>query len=202
MSEPSEPLVVPDELAARVRAVGEERKTTTEETLAQLLALVLDVVEHPPRSGRWFLSIVDTDEGPTPPSGFEEIFDDYPRWSSIRLPSSKREPATTEGETQEGADADEASEKMPSCGLCLLRRDDDATALVEVLPTTNKAIVYVYHGDQHADEALSLHCHEAWIDLGSRVWHRVMQAADELADQLAASGEGETDEPPDSGPSS
>lgn len=65
MSEPSEPLVVPDELAARVRAVGEERKTTTEETLAQLLALVLDVVEHPPRSGRWFLSIVDTDDGPT-----------------------------------------------------------------------------------------------------------------------------------------
>jgi len=201
-----EPLVVPEELASRVRAVAEQGGMSVEETLADLLALVLEVVEKGPcRTGRWLLSFVDTDDGPTPPAGLGTAFQEFSsRWSVVRVPASEREPAAPEPETTPGAAADSAEDAAdaPRCELCVLRRDDDATAIIEVVTTTGEAVVFVQRGEHRADIALPLECHEAWLDLGARVWRRVMHAADELADGLAASGDDKTDEPPGSDPSS
>lgn len=196
-----EPLVVPDELAPRVRAVAAEEGMGAEKALTWLLALVLDAVEQSPRrSGRWMLAFLETDDGPTPPTGLEKVFDEFPRWAADRVPLSKRDRSGADDQTSEAAGEDQAqaTQEAPSCDLCVLRRDDGANALVEVMTVTGEAVVHVWRGDQRAEQALPLACHEAWIDMGARVWDRLMKAADELADGLPATDGGDIAEtPPD-----
>ena len=188
MSETPEPLVVPGELASRVRAIAEQRETGAEEALTLLLEMVLDAFEEGPyHAKRWLLSYLETDDGPVPPAGFDKIADQYPQWTPFRVPLPKRETKQGGDDSDNEAVATAESADAPSCDLCLLRRDDGATAFLEIATTTGEALVFVRVGDQHAHEALVLQSHEAWIDVGSAVWHRVVRTADELADGLAAS---------------
>lgn len=188
MSETPERLVVPAELASRVRAIAEQRETGAEEALTLLLEMVLDAFEEGPyRAKRWLLSYLETDDGPVPPAGFDKIADQYPQWTPFRVPLPKRETKQGGDDSDDQAVATGQQADAPSCDLCLLRRDDGATAFLEIATTTGEALVVVQVGEQQAHAALVLQSHEAWIDVGSAVWHRVMRAAGELADGLAAS---------------
>jgi hypothetical protein len=200
MSEPSHALVVTDELAARVRAVAEQHEMSAEDALAWLLGLILDAVERPlERSAQWVLCLVQTDDGPTPPVGFDKVIGDFPRWTTRIVPLRRSDDDAALPE--EGVE-DAVSAEEPRCDLCLLRRDDGVEVLVEVLTMSGEVLIHAMRNHQHQKQNLPLACHEVWIDFGSRVWRRMLATADELADQLVASDEGETDTPPESSPSS
>ena len=185
MSETPDPVVVPDDLATRLRACAERAQESVDDTLRRLIDLALPVFEDPAafRPRRWLLGVLTTDDGPTPPAGLEKVAHEFPRWRTFVL----REQAGGEGE--EGYHPTEpaaARPVEPSCEPCGLERDDGAVVFVEVFPTTGTLSLYGAAGERNAQSTLGLECPDAWLDFSARVWRDVMMAANQLADGLVA----------------
>jgi len=76
------------------------------------------------------------------------------------------------------------SDGEPRCEPCLLERDDGVAIVVEALPSTGRVRVVAAANGRDAESLLDLECPEAWLDFGTRVWRRIMVAADNLAHGL------------------
>ena len=78
----TEPMIVPEALAERLRAVAEARGRDPDELLTATLTAVIDYYQHDRDTGHghWLLSILHTDDGPTPPTGLGKVLPSWPRW--------------------------------------------------------------------------------------------------------------------------
>lgn len=183
---PPRPLTVPEHLARRFRATAARTAEDPQALIERYLKLIVDVLEDEDaaRPHRWFLGYLISDDGPTPPTSFEQIAPDYPRWEA--------RPFRPQGSSIDDEAAAKIEEGESGTALCVLHRDDDVHAIVEILPTRGEIVVIALGADGRPERTLRFDHGEAWLDLGTRVWRRVMHAADALADALVAT-------PPDDG---
>lgn len=187
MSETPDPLLVPEDLAPRVRSVADKTKRSADDFLRAVLEVAVEIFDEPVvRHRRWFLGYLRTDDGPTPPAGLDKVLGDFPRWRTVGLRSGAGEDETG-GDRSERPHAGEpvvTSDGEPRCEPCLLEREDGVAIVVEVLPSTGRVRLVAAANGRDAESLLDLECPEAWLDFGARVWRRVMVAADDLGDRL------------------
>ncbi len=178
---------VPAALAERLHAVAERRETDADTLLRNLLELFLDCCEKGWRRDQWGLSMVETDDGPTPPTGLEKVFADYPRWQARAALADVDDAAETAGadpSTDPSSDPPDDEPAGHSSRPCILWRDDAVAVHITFLPATREVAVLAMTRDRQEQTLLELERSEVWVDFGSRAWRRVLDAADHLADEL------------------
>ena len=125
----TEPMIVPEALAERLRAVAEARGRDPDELLTATLTAVIDYYQHDRDTGHghWLLSILHTDDGPTPPTGLGKVLPSWPRW--------RIETLWPDDESGEPGPAEEsealAAEATPCADPAILVRDDGVLFVVE-----------------------------------------------------------------------
>ena len=140
-----------------------------------------------PGGVEWRLGLLRTDDGPTPPAGLGRVLDAYPRWAVVVTGEDDEVAAAAE---QVAHPDDVAIPEEPGCQPCVLQRD---AVIVEIALIPGRQLrVTATSGERCEEVLLDLACHEVWADLGRRVWNRVMDTADQLADEVEASGEAGT----------
>lgn len=185
MSETHAPLLVPEDLAPRVRSVADKTQRSTDDFLRDVLEAAVEIFDEPVvRHRRWFLGYLRTDDGPTPPAGLDKVLDAFPRWRTVGLVSGEDETGGDRSERPHTGDAVVTSDGESRCEPCLLERDDGVAIVVEVLPSIGRVRLVAAANGRDAESLLDLECHQAWLDLGARVWRRVLVAADDLSDRL------------------
>jgi len=185
----TEPMIVPEALAQRLRAIAEARSRDPDELLAATLAAIIVYYEHDrdTRHGHWLLSILHAEDGPTPPTGLGKALPSWPRW--------RIEPLWPDDESEEAGPAEEgeapATEATPCAEPAVLVRDDGVLVVVELLTRQSVIILtgvrYREDGKTALDECVRLDRCEVWADCSRSAWHKMLSAADSLADRLVAS---------------
>lgn len=178
-------LEFPASLAKRWRAFAAKHEVEPQLLLDVYVIHLLERQEKPV-GDEWPLGLLRTDDGPTPPAGLGRVLDAYPRWAVVVMGEDDEAAAHDDA----GPDDGEVPEE-PGCQPCVLRRDD--AVFVEIALISGRQVRVTAASGERCEEALlDLACHEVWADFGSRVWCRVMDTADRLANEIEAGGEAGT----------
>ena len=178
---------LPTALAERLHAEAERRETDADTLLQSMLKLLLDCCETGWRRDQWLMSMVKTDDGPTPPTGLERVIADYPRWQARAALADVDDAAETAGadpSTDPSSDPPGDEPAGHSSLPCILLRDDAVAVHITFVPATREVAVQAMTRDRQDQLVLELERHEVWVDFGSRAWRRVLDAADHLANEL------------------